>query len=100
MTCRPALSRALALAALLVSGCAATVGTGPGFYVPSDSANSCRTQCQSIDLSLGAVVVIANNVGCVCQPKGSVATRDGSVAVAGGMAALMQVQRNQQQPKK
>jgi hypothetical protein len=97
---RQTLPGVLALAALLASGCAATVGTGTGIYVPSDAANTCRAQCQSIDLGLGAVVVIANNVGCVCQPRGTQAAQSGSVAVAGGMAAVMQIQQAQQQQKK
>lgn len=85
------------LVAVLLAGCAATVGTGGGVYVPPTAATTCHAQCQSIGLDLGAVVVMANNVGCVCQPRAAAASAQKSSAVAGGMAALMEQQQQQQQ---
>ena len=72
------------LAALLavVSGCVAGVGS-PMASVPFDTAGRCSEYCSKIGMGLGAVVVMANNIGCVCTPLG----RPGSAAIEGGPAA-------------
>ena len=90
---QPVILRALAVIAVLLTGCAATVGTDSGYYVPPTAAATCQAQCRSMTLELGAVVVMANNVGCVCQPKSSPTTSQSSAAVTGGMAALTQLQQ-------
>jgi hypothetical protein len=101
MNRRSRLARTIALAAVLLSGCATNVGTSSGHYVPPTAAGTCQAQCQAIGLELAAVVVMADNVGCVCQPKGATAARASSTAVAGGMAAILQQdeqsRRNSQQ---
>ena len=61
----------------------------------SDSAQQCVALCQQIGLPLQSVVIMANNVGCVCAAApppmmpgapGGVSSADGA---SGGMAAIM-----------
>jgi hypothetical protein len=71
------------------------VGTSGSIYVPKDAAVTCAAHCQGIGLTMTAVVVMANNVGCVCSAAGpSIAG-----ATAGGMAALI-VQEQQSRANK
>ncbi len=73
-----------------MGGCYAAVGTSGPITVPPEATQTCESHCASIGTSLDAVVVMANNVGCVCRPakpKETAASSNG--AVAGGMAALI-----------
>jgi hypothetical protein len=61
--------------------------------VPRDSGPQCASLCAHIGLPLDSVVIMANNVGCVCRnaaptPAPST-TAPGASASAGGMAAIM-----------
>jgi hypothetical protein len=113
----------LGLVAILlagVAGCPAPVGSRAP--VPSDSTAQCREYCQNIGLPLESVVIMASNVGCVCDarppmpmapmppgpPSGAPpapppTSSTGASSTAGGMAAVMmeeaeeQQQHNQQQ---
>jgi len=74
-------------------GCGqAAVGTAGGVTVPTDAAATCVQHCSEIGLSLDSVVIMANNVGCVCRASSS-ANASSSVSTggqpAGGMAALI-----------
>jgi hypothetical protein len=65
-------------------GCVTPVGAG-NLSVPKDAAATCGKSCANLSMPLGAVVIMAGNVGCVCSaPKGAE-----SAAVAGGMTAIM-----------
>jgi hypothetical protein len=58
---------------MLSAGCSmpATVGANSNTTsVPRDSAATCAGYCQSIGLGLDSVVIMANNVGCVCAARG------------------------------
>ena len=70
----------------------AAVGTAGGVTVPTDAAATCAQHCSEIGLSLDSVVIMANNVGCVCRASNA-ANASSSVSTggqpAGGMAALM-----------
>lgn len=80
-----------------MTGCAARVGTSGAVYVPKDSAAQCAAQCQSTGMVLSSMVVMANNVGCVCSPAGAQATACPNAATggaAGGLAALMMTQHD------
>lgn len=77
-----------------LSGCPAVVGTSGLTTVPPDAGQTCQTHCDTIGMDLAAVAVMANNVGCVCQPKNTQA--DASSAVAAGMVTIM-IQRQQEQ---
>ena len=92
------------LLGLCGAGCAATVGTTGSVYVPKDAAATCSTHCNEIGLTLNSVVIMANNVGCVCSaappPTTSGATANGATAngaTAGGMAALMMAEEQRRQ---
>jgi hypothetical protein len=81
-----------------LTACTATVGTGGGVSIPPDAATTCANHCSSIGLSLDSVVVMANNVGCVCR-RASSAARGTEGSAAGGMAALI-VQEEQQRQQR
>lgn len=66
--------------------------------LPSDATPQCASLCTQIGLPLDSVVIMANNVGCVCRaavpaPAPATApaagTAPGASASAGGMAAIM-----------
>jgi hypothetical protein len=79
-----------AVVTLLVAACSATVGTGGIVSVPSDSQDTCKTDCSDIGMTLASVVIMANQVGCVCNPKGGTTSHDQAAAAAGGgMAAVL-----------
>ena len=106
------------LAVLSLSACMATVGVDAR-SIPADAAQTCARHCQTIGMRLSAVAIMADNVGCVCQPAGaptaSAADAGELGTPAGGMttiaaqqaaaasqsaaatAALQQQQRQQQQ---
>jgi hypothetical protein len=82
------------LLGLCGAGCAATVGTTGSVYVPKDAAATCSTHCNEIGLTLNSVVIMADNVGCVCSAAPP-PTANG--ATAGGMAALMMAEEQRRQ---
>jgi hypothetical protein len=85
-------------ASLLFAGCSATVGVS-GVSVPKDSAATCSGLCDSIGLTLESVVVMANNVGCVCRATPAAAPTAATAATSGGMAAILVQQQQQQQQR-
>jgi len=84
------------IAGLSIAGCAATVGTDRAVHVPKDAAASCSTRCHDIGLGLDSVVIMANNVGCVCGAAPSTA---GHGATGAGMAALVVQQQQEEQER-
>lgn len=78
------------LLALVAAGCAAPVGLRNA-SLPKDAAGTCASHCQEIGLVLSSVVIMAENVGCVCSTT-SQSSAPG--AAAGGMAAIMMVQQS------
>jgi hypothetical protein len=90
----------LATLAALVSACVAGVGS-PMASVPFDTAGRCAGYCSKMGMNLGAVVVMANNVGCVCTPMGrgggtaSLESVEGGAAGAGLVTILAQEQQRQ-----
>ena len=81
-----AMKMIVCLLGILAAGCAATIGTGGTTYVPKNAASTCAAHCGEIGLALNSVVIMANNVGCVCS---AAATASGGAASGGGMAALL-----------
>lgn len=77
---------------LLFAACeTAMVGKGARVELPRDSTPQCGELCAQIGLPLDSVVIIANNVGCVCRapvpaPAGS---PPGAAASAGATAMIM-----------
>jgi hypothetical protein len=92
----PVSSTLLVLLLAASSGCTAAVGTAGMTSVPRDAASTCATHCSSIGMSLDSVVIMANNVGCVCRGGRSAAASDGATT-AGGMAALIVAEQQRQQ---
>ncbi len=82
--------RAALLLAVMLLACAANVGVSGATFVPKDAAATCRGLCGEIGLPLDSVVIIAQNVGCVCAaaPRASAAA-----AAGGGMAAVIELER-------
>lgn len=92
------------LFSVLLVGCAAPVGTSGAISAPKDSAPQCASICHDIGLALDSVVVMANNVGCVCAanapppgpgPGPAPAPTAHAGAAAGGMAAIMLQQQQE-----
>ena len=66
------------------------------FALPTARATECRQLCEQLDMKLGAVVIIMNSAGCVCEPKqaeGMSEAVSGAAALAGG--ALIQASAEQ-----
>ena len=80
----------LGMALSVWTGCAATVGTHGGIYVPKDAAAQCVDQCRNAGMLLNSMVVMANTVGCVCSPANAPATACNAAGAAGGVAAIME----------
>jgi hypothetical protein len=94
-----ALARLLVIAfvALLTASCMTPVGAGAFGQVPLDAPAKCSDYCSKMGLTLGAVVIMAGNVGCVCTPlHGTSSVRDAAPATAGGMVAIL-IQQKQAQ---
>jgi len=78
----------IAALALLAAACAARPVSGLT-TIPKDTPASCSSICENMGLKLGAVVVIANEVGCVCQ-KSAAEGAAGAAAVAAGLFIAVQ----------
>lgn len=92
----------LAFLAAATLGCFAPVGvSGPTVVVPTDTGAQCRAQCSTAGMELSAVVIMANHVGCVCQPAGSTtpSTVTASAAAQGAMVTIMLQEQEQQQQR-
>ena len=80
----------IAFVAILATSCMTPVGAGAFGQVPIDAPAKCSDYCSKMGLTLGAVVIMAGNVGCVCTPvHGTSSVRDTAPATAGGMVAIL-----------
>lgn len=95
----------LSVIALALVGCMAPVGVTT-MSVPPDAAATCSSHCQTMGMRLSAVAVMANNVGCVCEPARpntpiarSTPAQAGerSTPVAGMTALLMQQEEEEEE---
>ena len=85
------MTRVLACLVLSLAACQpAPVGVRD-VELPRDSTPQCGALCAQIGLPLDSVVIMANNVGCVCRavPPPASTAPPGASASAGGMAAIM-----------
>ena len=85
------------LFSMLASGCMASVGTSGTISVPPDARATCETHCQKIGMGLGAVAIMANNVGCICDMGGKTSQGTSSAVSAGMATVVVQEQMRQQQ---
>jgi hypothetical protein len=94
----------IALLSLALAGCGAqaTVGTVSQVGVPPDAPKTCAGYCQSMGLTLDSVVIMASNVGCVCNarpeapapaPTAPTAPAATGAGAAGAMTAIMILQQ-------
>ncbi len=99
---RPTLLASLAL----LAGCVTMPAVDPAVRVRPETGPECVSYCGQLGMRLGAVVLIRNAAGCVCQPRDDAAPASsapraeaGGSAVAGGayVVALEEEARRQQQ---
>jgi len=98
MNCLKAFLRFAVIASCSMA-CSASVGTSGMVSVPKDASATCAQHCSTIGMSLDAVVVMANTVGCVCRGAKS-AEADSPSAASAGMASLIVQQEQQQQQQR
>jgi hypothetical protein len=70
----------------------ASVGvTNARVTVEPDSAARCSSLCSGVGMTLDSIVIMVDNVGCVCRatPPAGAPSAAGASASAGGMAAIM-----------
>jgi hypothetical protein len=88
------------LVLLLFAGCATAPATTVS--LPKKRADECRKHCKTLDMELGAVVIVMNSAGCVCEPKRPPAAnaqpnqRGNAAAVAGGAAIKATIEAQKQ----
>lgn len=84
--------------ALALSGVACTASVGSEIAVPPDAAQMCAEQCEAIELRMTAVAIMANTVGCVCQPRSATGAdvAHQTASTAAGMSTIM-LQREAEQ---
>ena len=82
---------------LLFAGCATAPATTKS--LPKERADECRRHCKTLDMELGAIVIVVNSAGCVCQPKrppnsSQPDQRGNAAAIAGGAAVKATIEEH------
>jgi len=85
----------IAFLALQLGGCVASVGTQGPMSIPRTAPDTCSKFCTDMGLALSSVVIMSNQVGCVCAINKQAKT-DGEAALA-GMATIEQQKEAQRQ---
>lgn len=83
------------LTAIFFSGCGAVQASNRD-ELPMENVTQCQSLCSSVNMTLGAVVVVANQTGCVCEVSGRSEAGGSSSATGGAVAQLLQQQAAQQ----
>lgn len=89
----------LSVAGLLLLLAACAPGQPTAASVPRERRTQCAVACRDIDMKLSAVVVMANQVGCVCEPDNKLQPAEETVSgasAAGGMVAILIAEQQQQ----
>jgi hypothetical protein len=75
----------------LVAGCVQTTAPGVtrGVTLNPETLPGCAARCEELGMRLGAIVLIHNSAGCVCEPQGSASHAAGVSGVASGAAVVM-----------
>lgn len=92
--------RSLVAVALLTSLAGCAISKAAQVAVSKDLAADCAKHCAILDMRLTAVVVVANQGGCVCEPTSGSASdtpRAGAAAGGGAVAAIAELQRQREQ---
>jgi len=91
----------VAAVAFALAGCVTAPAVDPAFKLRPETRTECVTHCKALGMRLGAVVLVRNSAGCVCeepeaQPAAS--TGGGAAANAGAyLVALEEEERRRQQ---
>lgn len=95
---KPMLLCFILLGWFLMPGCAVNKPLGTFSGVQSEQRNECQRICIDMGMKLGAVVIILNSAGCVCEPSETrePASAAGSATAAGGMVAVVMATNAQQ----
>lgn len=91
------------LAVMALCSACMTAGAVNGPYtLDPEAAHQCQRHCEVLAMDVGAVVIIDNSTGCVCQPRGKTAEVGGGAAgVAGGAVfAVRRAAAQQQQARR
>jgi hypothetical protein len=89
--------RPLFLMVVPLAGCVAHVGVS-ALSIPPDTGNLCSRQCGTIGMHLSAVAIMANNIGCVCQPiAGGPPVAPMGASSAAGMATIAMLRAQEEQ---
>jgi hypothetical protein len=81
-----------------LAGCVAPVGVSGALSIPHDARNVCSQQCGTIGMNLSAVVIMASNIGCVCQPAaGEQPGATTGASSAAGMATISLLEEQEQE---
>lgn len=74
---------------VLAVGCATTAPAVSKYVkLRPETRSECAARCEEMGMRLGAVVLIQDSAGCVCEPQDSSSSAAGAAAVAGGAAVL------------
>jgi len=97
-------SFAMAVLAAAALGCVTMPAVDPGVHLRPETRPECVSACNQLGMDLGAIVLIRNAAGCVCQERSgqasaSRASTSGGTAVAGGayIVALEEQQRREEE---
>ncbi len=86
---------AIVLAFSSLAGCAVQPAANRN-SLDIDNVNQCRDICSSVDMELGAVVVVMNNTGCVCEVAQRTENAGASTVAGGAVAQTVLQQQNAQ----
>lgn len=74
---------------LILAGCATTnPAVDPHFKLRPETRPECTARCSEMGMRLGAVVLIQNSAGCVCEPEEGVTSAARAAAVATGAVTI------------
>ena len=100
MLTRISLLFCLLLSIIVQLGCIKTP-VGSSAPIPADAGQTCQDYCGEIGMVLSAVAIMADNIGCVCEPTSKSTQLDKEAASsAGGMVTVLlqqQAEERQQQ---
>lgn len=95
---------AVAVSLLALAGCVTAPAVDPNYKLRPQTRSECAAHCEQLGMQLGAVVLIRNSAGCVCEPRGAPAPQSavqpgpgGGSAVAGGALVLALEEEARQQ---
>lgn len=80
------------------SGCVTQGAVGSVYRLDPNASRECKAHCETLDMDMGAVVIIDSSTGCVCHPRATPAVgQGGAAAIAGGAVFAMQRAAEQRQ---